>query len=517
MKYYGIKNKRRHEDFMYWYARNSTKLKTFIPGEKGKLWKRDYDFIFNDNFRLSSFENQIPEGHYVGLNHFVTSDLILGEDISKLKNGLKWLLMNQRAGDRFLALPVNSVEEVFKNIDNMDSDLLAWHSWIDCGLFDFRGKKVQESIDHFSVNVRVANSSFLSLEFSVYLSEEKKKRLEDIINVDYHDDRGEARKYLSSGIKGKTITKYTVSRYSDYALKAKRINEIISFLQWDFYNALSDHFPFVIHGKNIQSPRIDVFFTDIDYHEDHKWFWSSVGVESWHGQFIDERHKMFFPNALFSTERSQNRLIYIVKDDDIEAGQLLSIKDEVYFHMKEYACEYFRHMFVSILTDNAEKAIVDQKHRMERIRLRRRGLKELLKIRYELDRRLDVFERFVREDNWKKSKRYLAEVYKNSDAIIERIKPDLIITWETFCEGIENTSKRISQRLIEVRKDFDGKEKVLQSLADYKNASKNWILSVIMLTVSIVTLFFVVFPDKAHSLAALLRMLWQSIIRLFPK
>jgi len=88
---------------------------------------------------------------------------------------------------------------------------------------------------------------------------------------------------------------------------------------------------------------------------------------------------------------------------------------------------------------------------------------------------------------------------------------------ETFCEGIENTSKRISQRLIEVRKDFDGKEKVLQSLADYKNASKNWILSVIMLTVSIVTLFFVVFPDKAHNLAALLRMLWQSIIRLFSK
>ena len=240
MKYYGIKRAKRHEDFMYWYARNSTKLKTYLPGQRGKLWKRDYDFIFRDDFRLSSFENKIPENHYVCLDHIVTSDLILGEDISKLKNGLKWLLMNQRAGDRFPALPINSVEDVFKNIDNMDSDLLAWHSWIDCGLFDFRGSKIQKSIDYFSVNVRVVNSSFLSLEFSVFLTEEKKKELEEIISKDYRENRGEARKYLASGIKGKTVIKYTVSRYPDYTLKAKRINDFISVLQWEFFDALSD-------------------------------------------------------------------------------------------------------------------------------------------------------------------------------------------------------------------------------------------------------------------------------------
>ena len=242
-----------------------------------------------------------------------------------------------------------------------------------------------------------------------------------------------------------------------------------------------------------------------------------MGIDSWHGQFIDERHKMFFPNALFSKERSQKRLIYIVKDDEIEAGQLLSVKDEVYFHMKDYSCDYFQHMFASILTENAEKTIVDYKHRMERIRLKRRGLKELLKYRYELDRRLDVFERYIREDNWEKSKRHLSEVYNSSDAIIEKINPDLIITWKIFCEGIENTTKNISDRLAEVRKDFDGKEKVLQSLADYKNASKNWIMSIIMLLISAGTLFFVVFPNKASNLAELLRILWHSIIRIFNK
>lgn len=515
MKYYGIKRNKRHDNFMYWYARNSTKLKTHLPGERGKQWKQHFDFIFNDHYRFRSFENKIPENHYVCLEHIVTSDLIFREDISKLKNGLKWLLMNQRAGDRFIALPVHSVEDVFKSIDNMDSDLLAWHSWIDCGLFDFRGKRIEKQIDHFSVGVRVLNSSFLSLEFVVFPSEETKKELKEIIDADYSDDKGEAKKYLSSGFKGKTITKYTLSRSPGYTLKARHIDEYISCLQWDFYEALFNHLPFVIHGRKIQPPRIDVFFTDIDYHEDHKWFWDSIGVESWHGQFIDERHKMFFPNALFSNDRSQKRLIYIVKDDNIEIGQLQSVKDEEYIHINEYACEYFRHMFASILAKQAEKDIIFQKHKMDRIKLKRRGLKDLLKTRYQLDRRLDAFERFTREDNWEKSKTHLGEVYRNSDCMIEIIKPNLIITWKVFCDGIERTSDKIRQRLFEVREDFNDKEKVLQSLANYKNASKNLILNNIMVVISAATLFFVVFPDKATYFTNELKMLWKRIAMLF--
>ena len=62
MKYYGIKRAKRHEDFMYWYARNSTKLKTYLPGQRGKLWKRDYDFIFKE------LPSEITVGRYHSLS-----------------------------------------------------------------------------------------------------------------------------------------------------------------------------------------------------------------------------------------------------------------------------------------------------------------------------------------------------------------------------------------------------------------------------------------------------------------
>lgn len=120
MKYYGIKQAERREDFRYWYAKNVAKLKTIIPGKQKKYWKRDYEFKFQDQSLFRLFDNKIPEDHYVQLFQFTTSDLILREDISQLKHGLNWLLMHQRPGDRFHALPIDTPEDVSRKIDECE-------------------------------------------------------------------------------------------------------------------------------------------------------------------------------------------------------------------------------------------------------------------------------------------------------------------------------------------------------------------------------------------------------------
>ena len=49
-------------------------------------------------------------------------------------------------------------------------------------------------------------------------------------------------------------------------------------------------FPFVLHNKGIMPPRIELFYTDLDFLNDEaKNFFDSVGVNSFHIQYIDEK------------------------------------------------------------------------------------------------------------------------------------------------------------------------------------------------------------------------------------
>ena len=124
-------------------------------------------------------------------------------------------------------------------------------------------------------------------------------------------------------------------------------------------------------------PRIEAYYTNIDYHDDCKSFWDSIGVYGFQGQFIDDRQKMFFECSLsgrYEGDQINNRLIYIIKDDDIEIGQYKSVKDEVYYHLDKYAVEYFKILFLDILSREAGKTVVKYKQKLDKIKLRRNRL-----------------------------------------------------------------------------------------------------------------------------------------------
>ena len=82
---------------------------------------------------------------------------------------------------------------------------------------------------------------------------------------------------------------------------------------------------------------------------------------------------MFFENTLserYGRLYASNRLIYIFKDDGIEIGQFESIKDRVYYHIKEYAIDYFKFMFLDMLSREAGKTLVEYKHKLDKIKLK---------------------------------------------------------------------------------------------------------------------------------------------------
>ena len=514
MKYYGIKWNKRKEKLEFLFAKISTKAKSVLPGKNRDLYKKNYKSVFKDDHYHSRRNNSLPEGHCLKLNQIVTSDLIYREDIGELQKGIRKLLKQHRAGDRFILLPLENLEDTCRKIDKMDSVLLSWYDRCDCGVFDFRGDKLESSIDYFTMQVKNINSSYLSVEFCIFLTETKTEELDKLIREDYHETQGYAVKTLTSPKSGGAIDAYSLVYYNDEFLKADQISDWISCIEWEFYNALRRYFPFMLHNLGLIPPRIEIYYTDIDYHDNNKWFWDSLGVLEHQGQFIDERQKMFFDyKGAKDSEFQCPRILYIVKDDGIEAGHLESVKDKVYCHMEDCAQEYFRFLFLSIISNDVGKRIVKYKQRLDRIKLKKDGLKNLLKLRHSFECEIDSYNRYMRDDVWKKSIETLRnEVFCNSDKIADIARRPFYISYKDFCEGSLNGAKIIDEAISVQRNEFDDKQNILQHLADYNNNSKNWMVNVMMLMVASLTLLFVIFPSRAEWAANILRTLFDKIM-----
>lgn len=514
MKYYGLKNKIKKEDFLYLYAKYRAKLLSILPGTKKTFWKNNYNNIFEyDHFCLRD-DNSLPDNLFLDVHSIIVADLVRREDIKQLQKGIR-LLLQKRRSNRFLIAQLEGLDEICKRIEQMDASLLTWYNVVECGLFEFRNHPLEKIIDYFAVKICNVNSGYLSLIFDITLKSEKKEELKHIIHNNYYETRGYARQTLTS--KSKTtgaFKNYSVARYNNNSLKADRIFEFISYIEWGFLQELSSLFPFVFHNRNISPPRIEVYSTNIDWRDDNRYFWHSIGVEEYQGQFIDERHKMFFENTLserYGQLYANNRLLYIFKDDGIEIGKLKSIKDIVYHHIEEYAIDYFKFMFLDMLSRETGKTLVEYKHKLDKIKLKRNNLESLLKLKYNFSREIDDFNRYKRDDIWDKSKKRFDYVYEYSDMAAELASRKFFISHTDFCNNAISESRKIDEDIGMVLAEFEEKKLILQNLVDYKNAANSFRLNVIMTILTAMTLFFVIFPEKAKEIADIISAIWNFI------
>jgi hypothetical protein len=519
LRYYGIKNKIIKENILYTYAKGLSKIRSILPGKNRDYYRANYAFIYENKYLFDKFHNSIPKNHFLKLDCIVTSDLIYKEDIEKLQKGIRLLLQKYRAGHRFIGLPTSGLEEVCSNIEKMDSTLLRWRDRINCGVFDFQKEKLADIIDYFTLNIRNINSSYLSLEFQIFITEKKRKELDQFLAVDYHNARGYINKALASRKEGGAHNVYAIAHYGDAALKSDKIYEWISCIEWEFYEKLKYYFPFILHRQDIMPPRIEIFYTDIDYYVDNSCFWSSVGIEAYNGQFIDERQKMFFETSLsgrYADDETSSRLVYIIKDDGIMAGHMKSVKDKVHYHIEDYARGYFRFLFLKILARTAGKEIVHYKKQLDKIKLKKNKLNTLLKLRYEFERKIDSYVRYTRDSAWTDSINILQhDIYGANDNLLKKSKRHYCITYKSFSSSAMAGTEKIDDAISVLRLDFSDKGKILQHLADYKNNEMNWWLNVATFLIAAVTLFFVVFPEKKDLFAIFLKNICNVVIGFF--
>ena len=519
MKYYGIKRKIVKERLLFTYAKAIVGVRSLMPGKSKENRKYNYKQFVSNDFKLSSFENALPTGHYFMLDQFITADLICREDLPKLQKGVRDLLMSRRTSKFPIGMPIGGVDEICDQLTRMNPSLLKWYNRVRCGVFDFTGMSLESAVDYFFVNIVSVNSSYLSIEFTIHLSDAKQQELNSLISQNYEDQQGHVISTLSRK-RGKSGARkaYSVIHYNEAALKADKIFEFISCIEWDFFNALKTYFPFVLHQKGIMPPRIEVYNTDIDYHEKHNSFWTSVGVSSHHGQFINENHKIFFECGLsgrYDNVRADNRLIYIVNDASQATSNSIPVDQMKSMYLQECSHAFFTFLILQLLSAEAGKIVVAYKYQLDRIGLKKNNLKKILKLHYCMEKDIDFFKRYTQDDAWKSVKYQLHDLFSENDELIEKYGRPLYYSNNDFCLRAESDRQKVTDDIIAIANEFSLKESILQHLYDYKNVRKNWRLNVVMFLFTLATLFFVVFPDKIEPTASAIREVYHYLLNLF--
>lgn len=71
-------------------------------------------------------------------------------------------------------------------------------------------------------------------------------------------------------------------------------------------------------------------------------------------------------------------------------------------------------------------------------------------------------------------------------------------------------TRLLEKRILSIRQEFDRKTEILQHLADYKNESKNSKFSWFSMIASVITLYFLIFPENTEPVAAFLNSLVKA-------
>lgn len=504
MKYYGIKQKINREKIFYIYIKNTAKLLSLISIKKRKYWKDTYQNIINDDILHMNKNNSIPSGYSFTLNSFIISDLIRREDIKNLKKGLQFFV-KKRKSNKFFYPQIDSLDSLFKKINQMDASLLTWYNTVKCGFFEFKNHHLKKSIEYFSIKIQNVNSAYLSLEFEIYLTQKKSLELEKIINCNYHEKTGYAYYTLTpkEGSIG-SLKNFTTIHYNDGFLKSDRIYEFLTYIEWEFMNELSKYFPFVLHKKNIIPPRIEIYSTDVNYQKNTISFWNSIGIlahsdqKIFFNQQLSERYGNLFTN---------NRIVYVIKDNNIKIKKDKSILSDTNTHLIDCSNEYFKFLFLKILSKEAGKILINHKHMLDKIKLKKNHLSKLLKLRYDFSLAIDDYKKYTRDNIWDNSKKALDSLYKNYNMHLKSENP-FYLSYSNFCDYSIADSKKIDSDINIVLNEFLEKKEILQNLSDYKNNVHNYRINVIMMILAIITLYFVIFPDKAIVVANIIKDLY---------
>lgn len=510
MKYYGIRQKKSYEALAYRFAKWKyfcLQYTTFSKKKRNRS-KMNYEINFRNPYRFRDKSSAIPNDKYCSPICAITYDTVLRENIPQLKSGLKKLL-KRNLSHKFVG-GGQSLDKIFACIETMDDTLTTWHDWINVGIFDFEEDNLLKNfISYFDIYIRNINSSHLAIETHLHFSDSFLEKQIEIINNDYKDKAGHVypalmRNQKVSGGKQSQV----ICHYSDSALKSDLIYENFSVLKWRFYDRMQKFFPTVLHSRGVPPPTVYIYKTNISYTEtDTEEFWASVGIMGYAGQFIDNSRKLFFnihQSGRYDLHRMPARdLIYLVNDTTMEREKGyyspdIQIEHEFAMGLSDPICKL---QLLEVMNDTVASQLIDYKHKLHKIKLKKNKLHKLLKLRYLYERDIDFYRRYIHDNIWERPQEKISRIFCNH-------KGFCAYGYKSLTEAPIVAKEKIVEQLGIIGEEFDSKTSVLQHLSAYKSEAKNRKINLTMLFFTATTLLFVIFPKWSENLAEFLNYIW---------
>lgn len=331
MKYYGIRKKRNVNYIFYQYFKTKKKLDYLFEQDKEskKRKKETYEYDFLDKFQFEE-SNQIPDGHFYEPSVIIVTDLVAKENISQLKQGINKIILKYST-KKFLGT-FSNVNDINKYIDNLNENITDNQSWKNLGRFDFSNyPDLDKEIEYFDMKIINFSSSFVGIQFKIFISDERKRELIKLINDDY---KGNSKKIISYYQRKKNKSggrkRYTISTYSKNNAKNAKISEFITELKWRLFNKISKYIPTILHGLGEIPPSVNVFKTNITLEENERsQFLDSIGDPLMGFPVLDNSRLILEPITDYMNNRVYLDYTYVVNIENKKEKPYMSLENEI--------------------------------------------------------------------------------------------------------------------------------------------------------------------------------------------
>ena len=503
MRFYGIRKSVQRERFRYEVTKAFEYVTSLLEPNKNKreTKKEYYRARFKDGPVIKR-DNSIPAGKYYIPISLVITDLVAKEDVKSLRIGIDRLIKGHLSHKFYGGGP--SLEDLGQWLDSVNRSLGSSDSWLRCGRFDFSRHRVANNhVDYFDLRIRSFSGSYFLLEVTVYLAEERKNQLNNVIGSDYNEKRGSVTDhYVHSPRRCGAKRGITVTHMNSAILKSNHIDNMLIETKWHVMHRLSRFFPLILHGRGVVPPSINLFKTNIHYRDpDAKVFWHSVGIEEHYGQFLSESQKVFFTRWLTNARIRSNCLTYVVNEETHpKSSMYYSFDFQATYELLDSLGVLMRCCVIDALNDVYTSICSTYRNAINRVRVVKKSYRKLLRLRYHFEKDLDLYRRVYSEVDWETIDIDIAALFSLGTGG----KRPRILDHTRWTNAIKQAQQRLEEARLSIQRDMERKTAITRHINEHFSESRNFGISLTMLIIAMLTLSLLVFPEWAKKLASVI-------------
>ena len=476
-------------------------------GKKREQREFAYSIFTRDSF-FDHDNNALAEPYYYKPTDIIIYDLVQKKDLQKTQKGLK-KLFEKCYSHKFLwgGRSEKDIEDIIKGLDQT---LHSGNSWYKTGLFDFAYNEELESyIDYFELCFHNFSSSYVATEMRIALADKYTDEISRFIKDPYKKPgmsvhRHWGRRHGKSGAKiSYGVSSGTLSEYA----KSQLIYEQLRYVKELFLREIVRYFPLIQYSKYKDIYGINVFETNITPNDRlDQSVYSGLGINDLHGFNLSIAERLYISTEIIDRNKYESDMMFVYNPKYISEYEMYgTVHNKVLEQLTmDYMDELYRVVILKDLGIRYQYLIGDYRNIINRCKTSRRQYKELLKIKYQLNQKFYDFKKIdeelpVNKELEKASKKLENNKYANS-SIYRGFH-----TYSSFTGNPKYIWEQIRNNYSEVERDLNRKIEIADSLAKYSSETINRRMIYIQVLISAMTFILVIFPEKARSLANLIK------------